>query len=114
MKTAILCGGRGLRLGEHGRSIPKALLDVGGRPVLWHVLKLYAHYGLSDFVLCLGFLGQEIQRYFMEHHARDSHFVLGTTCGTENCEMQPANEPAAERAADRCTIEFASTGLDTN
>ena len=54
MKTVILCGGRGMRLGEHGINVPKALIEIGGKPVLWHLLKLYAHFGLHDFVLCLG------------------------------------------------------------
>lgn len=64
MKTVILCGGRGTRLGEHGRSVPKALIHIGGKPILWHLLSIYSHYGISDFVLCLGFLGDEIRGYF--------------------------------------------------
>jgi len=64
MKTVILCGGRGTRLGEHGRSVPKALIKIGGRPILWHLLSIYSHYRISDFVLCLGFLGDEIKGYF--------------------------------------------------
>ena len=67
MKTVILCGGRGMRLGEHGINVPKALIEIGGKPVLWHLLKLYAHYGLNDFVLCLGYLGAEIKTYFEAH-----------------------------------------------
>lgn len=64
MKAVILCGGRGTRLGEHGKSIPKALVEIGGRPVLWHLLNLYAHQGVNEFILCLGHLGEEIRRYF--------------------------------------------------
>jgi glucose-1-phosphate cytidylyltransferase len=64
MKTVILCGGRGTRLGEHGRSVPKALIKIGGKPIIWHLLSTYAHYGISDFVLCLGYLGDEIRNYF--------------------------------------------------
>jgi len=64
MKTVILCGGRGTRLGEHGRSVPKALIKIGGKPILWHLLSIYSHYRISDFVLCLGFLGDEIKGYF--------------------------------------------------
>lgn len=64
MKTVILCGGRGTRLGEHGRSVPKALINIGGKPILWHLMQTYAHYGNRDFVLCLGFLGNEIREYF--------------------------------------------------
>jgi glucose-1-phosphate cytidylyltransferase len=67
MKTVILCGGRGTRLGEHGATIPKALIEIGGRPILWHLLKFYAHQGFNDFILCLGFLGDEIKGYFIEH-----------------------------------------------
>jgi glucose-1-phosphate cytidylyltransferase len=64
MKTVILCGGRGTRLGEHGTAIPKALLEIGGSPIIWHILKLYSHYQLNDFVLCLGHLGDQIRSFF--------------------------------------------------
>ncbi len=67
MKTVILCGGRGTRLGEHGASVPKALIKIGGRPIIWHLMSLYAHYGINDFVACLGYLGDEIRRYFDEN-----------------------------------------------
>ena len=76
MKTVILCGGRGTRLGEHGANVPKALIEIGGRPVLWHLMKIYAHHGLNDFVLCLGYLGDAIKRYFLEHHWLHSDFTL--------------------------------------
>jgi len=66
MKTVILCGGRGTRLGEYGTSVAKPMLEIGGRPILWHILKLYSHYGLNDFVLCVGHLGDTIRRYFTE------------------------------------------------
>lgn len=61
MKAVILCGGRGTRLGEHGRSVPKALINIGGKPIIWHLMSNYVHYGIRDFVLCLGFLGDEIE-----------------------------------------------------
>lgn len=61
MKAVILCGGRGTRLGESGRSVPKALINIGGKPIIWHLMSNYAHYGITDFVLCLGFLGDEIR-----------------------------------------------------
>lgn len=69
MKIVILCGGRGMRLGEHGINVPKALIDIGGKPMLWHLLKYYAYFGLKDFVLCLGYLGSEIQSYFEKNPA---------------------------------------------
>ncbi|HZS08258.1 MAG TPA: glucose-1-phosphate cytidylyltransferase [Blastocatellia bacterium] len=108
MKTVILCGGRGLRLGEHGASLPKALIEIGGRPVLWHLLKLYAHHGLSDFILCLGYLGDEIKRYFLEHQWLYSDFTL---------ELKPESDYALHKhqtASEDWRITFAETGLDTN
>lgn len=60
MKAVILCGGRGTRLGEHGRSVPKALIPIGGMPIIWHILKIYSSYGINEFVLCLGYLGDQI------------------------------------------------------
>ena len=67
MKTVILCGGRGTRLGEHGVSVPKALIEIGDKPIIWHLMKLYSNYGLNDFVLCLGYLGNSIREYFSEN-----------------------------------------------
>lgn len=66
MKAVILCGGRGTRLGEHGRSVPKALIQIGGKPIIWHLLSIFSYYGVKDFVLCLGYLGDEIRGYFEE------------------------------------------------
>jgi glucose-1-phosphate cytidylyltransferase len=79
MKTVILCGGRGTRLGERGVSVPKALIEIGERPVLWHLMKLYAHQGLRDFVLCLGYLGDSIEQYFREHNGEDWRITFAQT-----------------------------------
>lgn len=108
MKTVILCGGRGTRLGEHGVSVPKGLIEIGGRPILWHLLKLYAHHDLRDFVLCLGYLGDSIRRYFLEHRWLSSDFTLETTS-----EGQP-RLTEHQRPSDCWSITFAGTGLDTN
>jgi len=67
MKAVILCGGRGTRLGEHGRNVPKALIKIGGKPIIWHLLSIFSHYGVNDFVLCLGYLGDEIKGYFADN-----------------------------------------------
>lgn len=64
MKAVILCGGRGTRLGERGVSVPKALIPIGERPVIWHILSLYAKHGITDFVLCTGFLSEAILEWF--------------------------------------------------
>jgi glucose-1-phosphate cytidylyltransferase len=76
MKTVILCGGRGTRLGEHGTGVPKALLEIGGSPILWHILKLYSHYELNDFVLCLGHLGEKVRQFFHDDDARESNWDI--------------------------------------
>lgn len=105
MKTVILCGGRGTRLGAHGATVPKALIEIGGRPILWHLLRLYAHYGLNDFVLCLGHLGASIKRYFLEQQWLDHDFTLSA--------QDPAPHLTRTHQAD-WRITFADTGLDTN
>ena len=76
MKVVILCGGQGTRLREETEYRPKPLVDVGGRPILWHIMKLYAHYGFSDFVLCLGYRGNMIKEYFLNYQAMNNDFTL--------------------------------------
>jgi glucose-1-phosphate cytidylyltransferase len=82
MKTVILCGGRGTRLGEHGATVPKALIEIGGRPVLWHLLNIYDHYGLAEIILCLGFLGDAIKEYFLDDHRQITFVDTGLDTNT--------------------------------
>jgi glucose-1-phosphate cytidylyltransferase len=63
LKTVILCGGRGTRLREHTESMPKALVEIGGKPILWHVIGIYAAQGLREFVLCTGYKGEMVERF---------------------------------------------------
>jgi glucose-1-phosphate cytidylyltransferase len=67
MKVVLFCGGLGTRLREHSDTIPKPLVNVGFRPILWHVMRYYAHYGHKDFVLCLGYRGDLIREYFLNY-----------------------------------------------
>jgi glucose-1-phosphate cytidylyltransferase len=67
MKVAILCGGKGTRLREYTEDIPKPLVEIGGKPILWHVMKIYSHYGYKDFILCLGYKGELIEEYFKKN-----------------------------------------------
>ena len=65
MKVAILAGGLGTRLREETEYRPKPMVAVGGRPILWHIMKIYAHYGYNDFIVCLGYKGEMIRNYFL-------------------------------------------------
>ncbi|HZT05928.1 MAG TPA: glucose-1-phosphate cytidylyltransferase [Chloroflexota bacterium] len=67
MKVVILCGGMGTRLREETEFMPKPMVTVGERPMLWHIMKIYSHYGFNEFVLCLGYKGDHIRRYFLEY-----------------------------------------------
>jgi glucose-1-phosphate cytidylyltransferase len=66
-KVVILCGGRGTRLREETEIKPKPLVEIGGRPILWHIMKIYSHYGYRDFILCLGYKGAMIKEYFYHY-----------------------------------------------
>lgn len=74
--TIILCGGRGTRISEVNPLIPKPLIPIGGRPVLWHIMKVFAHHDARNFVLALGWLGDEIKRFFLHYHALTCDFTM--------------------------------------
>jgi len=76
MKVVILCGGLGTRLREETEFRPKPMVEVGGRPILWHIMKTYAHYGHHDFVLCLGYRGNTIKEYFLNYEAMNNDFSI--------------------------------------
>lgn len=76
MKVVILCGGRGTRLKEETEFRPKPLVEIGGRPILWHIMKIYAHYGFNEFVLCLGYKGRMIREYFLNYEMMASDLTL--------------------------------------
>lgn len=76
MKTVILCGGKGTRMREETEFRPKPLVLVGDKPILWHIMKLYSHYGYDDFVLCVGYKGELIKRYFMDMSWLNNDFTV--------------------------------------
>lgn len=84
MKVVLFCGGLGTRLREHSDTIPKPLVGVGVRPILWHLMRYYAHYGHKDFILCLGYRGDLIREYFLNYREELSNdFVLSSGGRTE-------------------------------
>ena len=76
MKAVILCGGLGTRLREETEFRPKPMVPVGGRPILWHIMKIYAHYGHTDFVICLGYKGYLIKEYFANYFVHNSDITI--------------------------------------
>jgi glucose-1-phosphate cytidylyltransferase len=77
MKVVIFCGGLGMRLREYSETIPKPMVPVGYRPILWHLMRYYAHFGHTDFILCLGYKGDAIKQYFLKYDETVSNdFVM--------------------------------------
>lgn len=107
MRTVILCGGLGTRLREETEFHPKPLVEVGGRPILWHILKLYAHHGHSDFVLCLGYKGNMIKEYFINYEAMNNDFTIGLGESRNNIEYHSTHNE------QDFTVTLADTGLGT-
>jgi glucose-1-phosphate cytidylyltransferase len=75
-QVLILCGGMGTRISDDSEGRPKPMIEVGGRPLLWHIMKLYSHHGFTDFVLCLGYKGDIIRDYFLNYFTRNSNVRL--------------------------------------
>jgi len=76
MKVIILCGGMGTRLREETEYKPKPMVEIGGKPILWHIMKIYAHYGYKEFVLALGYKGDVIRDYFLNYYSYNNDFTV--------------------------------------
>src|SRR3979411_2353026 len=76
MKVVILAGGYGTRLSEHTSLVPKPLVEIGGRPILWHIMRLYSYHGLNEFVICCGYKGSIIKDYFLNYMPHESDFTI--------------------------------------
>ena len=81
MQAVILCGGLGTRLSEETQIKPKPMVEIGGRPILWHIMKSYEHHGFKDFTLALGYKGEVIKDYFLNYHARLSDLTVQLKTG---------------------------------
>lgn len=104
MKVVILAGGRGTRISEESRTRPKPMVEIGGKPILWHIMKLYSHYGFREFIICCGYKGQMIKEYFIHYYMyqTDATFLLDT------------QEKQLHRSmAEPWRVTLANTGLDT-
>jgi glucose-1-phosphate cytidylyltransferase len=106
VKTVILCGGLGTRLREETEYRPKPMVDIGGRPILWHIMKLYAHHGFREFVLCLGYKGHVIKEYFLNYEALNNDFTM---CLGRDARIRYDNSHEEQNF----TVTLADTGLNT-
>ena len=82
MKTVILCGGLGTRISEESHLKPKPMIEVGGRPILWHIMKLYSFYGFNDFIICLGYRGYVIKEYFANYILHNADLTIDLANGS--------------------------------
>jgi glucose-1-phosphate cytidylyltransferase len=105
MQTVILCGGLGTRIRDVADDIPKPMIPVGDRPILWHVMRTYAAHGLTDFVLCLGYKGWAIKRWFLDYRLAAADFSL-RTADPGRVELHGHGPP------DDWRVTFAETGLN--
>jgi glucose-1-phosphate cytidylyltransferase len=104
MKTVILCGGYGTRIRDVAEDLPKAMIPLGEFPILWHIMKYYAHFGHEDFILCLGYKGQIIRDFFLNYDSHISDFTI--TLGTGG-KLQYHNRTTEEN----WKVTLAETGL---
>jgi glucose-1-phosphate cytidylyltransferase len=106
MKVVLFCGGLGLRMRDHAEHVPKPMVTIGYRPILWHVMKYFAYFGHCDFILCLGYRGDLIKQYFLDYdECLSNDFVLskgGKSLKLANCDIED------------WSITFADTGLRSN
>ncbi len=106
MKVVLFCGGQGTRMRDYSEKVPKPMVKLGYRPLLWHIMKYYAHYGHKDFILCLGYKGDYIKRYFVEYEEYTSNnFILNK--GTKEVKLLNSD-------LDDWNITFVDTGLMSN
>lgn len=109
MKTVILSGGIGYRLKEETEFKPKPMIQIGSKPILWHIMKIYAHYGFNDFIIALGYKGDDIKDYFLNQRFFQYDFTLSTK--SRQTRIHRATNILNEQ--DDFEITFANTGLET-
>ena len=106
MKVVLFCGGLGMRLYPSTENVPKPMVDVGGKPILWHLMKYYSYYGHKDFILCLGYKGEEFKKFFLNYDECLSNDFIISNGGKKRKVLKSDIED--------WKITFANTGLHTN
>ncbi len=105
MKTLILAGGYGSRLGNIAENTPKPMVTIGGRPILWHIMKIYSFFGFNDFVILLGYQGVKIKEYFFNYHMMNNDFTINLA---DNRISYPD-----ENNVEKWKVTLVDTGIDT-
>ncbi len=105
MKVVILAGGLGTRISEESHLKPKPMIEIGGKPILWHIMKSYSHYGFNDFVICCGYKGYLIKEYFLNYFLYNSDITVELT--NNKVDVHFAN-------TESFTVTLVDTGLQTN
>lgn len=105
MKVVILAGGRGTRISEESIVKPKPMIEIGDNPILWHIMKIYSHYGFHDFIICCGYKGHMIKEYFTDYYIHQSDITVDL--GNNSVEIHQSE-------AEPWNITMVNTGLDTN
>lgn len=105
MKVVILAGGLGTRLMEETEARPKPMVEIGGKPILWHIMKIYEHFGYSDFIICLGYKGTFIKEYFFNYYLHNSDITIEVA--KNNIEVHYSN-------TETFKVTLVDTGLHTN
>jgi glucose-1-phosphate cytidylyltransferase len=103
-KVVILAGGLGTRISEESQLRPKPMIEIGGRPILWHIMKIYTHYGITDFIVCLGYRGYMIKEYFANYVLHSSDVTIDAKTGQIEFHQQ---------AAEPWRVTLVDTGADT-
>jgi glucose-1-phosphate cytidylyltransferase len=104
MKVVIFAGGLGTRISEETDTRPKPMVEIGGKPILWHIMKIYSHYGFNDFIICLGYKGYVIKEYFMNYFLHNSDLTIDL----ENNNVQFHNSKS-----EKFKVTLVDTGLNT-
>ncbi|MBS3955562.1 MAG: glucose-1-phosphate cytidylyltransferase [Methylomicrobium sp.] len=104
MKLVILAGGLGTRISEESHLKPKPMIEIGGKPVLWHLMKIYSHYGINEFVICLGYKGYIIKEYFANYFLHMSDVTF---------DMEHNSMEVHEKSAEPWRVTLIDTGTDT-
>lgn len=104
MKVVILAGGKGTRISEESQLKPKPMIEIGGMPILWHIMKIYSSYGFHEFIICCGYKGQMIKDYFIHYHTYQSDSTFS---------LKDGQVKVHENHAEPWKVTLANTGLDT-